>query len=80
MTVSRFIDRRLLNLVAANTGRFVDLFYCSLVHRLGGSQPFFNQGWGDLGVVNFTEDAKAFEHWPPAHFDLSVRLSAKLVV
>ena len=74
MTSQRYPDRRLLNFVAATTGRAVDLLYCSLVHRLGGGQPFFNSGWGDLGVVNLNEDAKAFERWPPPHFDVSVRL------
>ena len=29
-------------------------------------------GWGDLSVVDFDQDAKHFQSWPPEHFDLQV--------
>lgn len=79
MTSQRLPDRKLLDFLAASTGRTIDLLYCSIVHRFGGGQPFFSSGWGDLSVVNFNEDAKAFERWPPPHFDVKVQ-AARLFV
>ncbi|KAL3158180.1 hypothetical protein ABBQ32_011769 [Trebouxia sp. C0010 RCD-2024] len=59
----------LIDHIALLAGRKLDLVYASLVHQLRLSPGFFRQGWGDLGVVNFEEDAKLFQCWPPAHFD-----------
>lgn len=61
--------------IALLAGRRLDLVYASLIHQLRLSPGFFRQGWGDLGVVNFEEDAKLFKEWPPPHFDQQVRLS-----
>lgn len=58
--------------IALLAGRRLDIVYASLVHQLRLSPGFFRQGWGDLGVVNFEEDAKLFKEWPPAHFDQQV--------
>lgn len=60
--------------IALLAGRRLDLVYASLVHQLRLSPGFFRQGWGDLGVVNFEEDAKLFREWPPPHFDQQVGL------
>lgn len=62
----------LIDHIALLAGRKLDLVYASLVHQLRLSPGFFRQGWGDLGVVNFEEDAKLFQSWPPAHFDQQV--------
>ncbi len=42
------------------------------VCRLGLSAPFFQQGWGDLGVVSFEEAESLLRCWPPEHFDTKV--------
>lgn len=63
----QFIDH-----IAVLAGRKLDLVYASLVHQLRLSPGFFRKGWGDLGVVNFEEDAKLFQSWPPPHFDQQV--------
>ncbi len=62
----------LVDQVALLAGRKLDLVYASLVHQLRLSPGFFRQGWGDLGVVDFEEDAKLFQSWPPPHFDQQV--------
>ena len=39
------------------------------VHRMGLSAPFFQRGWGDLGLVDFEEAARLIQQdWPPEHF------------
>lgn len=62
----------LIDQIALLAGRKLDLVYASLVHQLRLSPGFFRQGWGDLGVVDFEEDAKLFQSWPPPHFDQQV--------
>ena len=61
-----------IDYIALLAGRKLDLVYASLVHQLRLSPGFFRKGWGDLGVVNFEEDAKLFQSWPPPHFDQQV--------
>lgn len=63
----------LIDQIALLAGRKLDLVYASLVHQLRLSPGFFRKGWGDLGVVNFEEDAKLFRSWPPPHFDQQAR-------
>ena len=63
---------QLIDQIALLAGRKLDLVYASLVHQLRLSPGFFKKGWGDLGVVNFEEDAKLFRTWPPPHFDQTV--------
>jgi hypothetical protein len=36
---------------------------------MGLSAPFFQAGWGDLGVVDFKEAESLLRGWPPEHFD-----------
>lgn len=56
--------------IAETTGRSLDIAYTAIVHQLGITQRFFQQGgFGDLNVVNFHEDVQRFDHWPPSHFD-----------
>lgn len=44
------------------------------VHRMGLSAPFFQHGWGDLGVVDFEEAARLIQQgWPPEHFQAEAR-------
>ena len=62
----------LLDFISASAGSTIDSVYANLVLRFGTSPPFFKEGWGDLGVVDFHEDARHFESWPPAHFDVKV--------
>jgi len=62
----------LIDQIALLAGRKLDLVYASLAHQLRLSPGFFRQGWGDLGVVDFEEDAKLFQSWPPPHFDQQV--------
>jgi hypothetical protein len=48
--------------LAALAGAPLDLAYA----RLGGTTgPFFADGWGDLGVVNFEQDLALIRTWPP---------------
>ncbi|KAI3423963.1 hypothetical protein D9Q98_009797 [Chlorella vulgaris] len=49
-------------------GRLVDLAYAALVHQLGITQRFFPQGFGRLDLIDFHEDVRQFQQWPPAHF------------
>jgi hypothetical protein len=64
------LERAILHRLAESTGRAVDLAYASIVHQLGITQRFFAEGgFGDLRVVDFHEELKAFQSWPPAHFD-----------
>ena len=68
---------QLIDQIALLAGRKLDLVYASLVHQLRLSPGFFKKGWGDLGVVNFEEDAKLFRSWPPPHFDQTVLESSQ---
>lgn len=63
----------LIDQIALLAGRKLDLVYASIVHQLRLSPGFFRQGWGDLGVVDFEEDAKLFQSWPPPHFDQQLK-------
>lgn len=64
------LERAVLHRLAESTGRAVDLAYASIVHQLGITQRFFQEGgFGDLSLVDFHSDVKAFQAWPPAHFD-----------
>ena len=41
---------------------------------MGLSAPFFQRGWGDLGVVDFEEAARLIQQgWPPEHFQAEAR-------
>lgn len=63
------LERAVLHRLAEYTGRAVDTGYAALVHQLGITQRFFQEGgFGDLSVVNFHEDVKLFASWPPEHF------------
>lgn len=69
-TVFQLLDRAVLHRIAESTGRTVDIAYASIVHQLGITQRFFQEGgFGNLDVVNFHEDVGLFDEWPPAHFD-----------
>ncbi|KAK9791405.1 hypothetical protein WJX73_007571 [Symbiochloris irregularis] len=62
-------QQRLRDAFNGTAGGAADIIYSRLVHSLPWIQPFFSKGWGDLNVVDFNEDARAFQHWPPPHFD-----------
>lgn len=63
-------NKEIIKRLAETTGRSLDIAYTAIVHQLGITQRFFQQGgFGDLNVVNFHEDVQRFDHWPPAHFD-----------
>lgn len=69
-TLYSSLERAVLHRLAETTGRAVDLAYASIVHQLGITQRFFQQGgFGDLSLVDFHSDVKGFERWPPPHFD-----------
>jgi hypothetical protein len=54
---------QVLGLLASAAGRPVDILYSKLGGIIG---PFFPGGWGNLGVVNFTEDVQLIQaSWPP---------------
>ena len=41
---------------------------------MGLSAPFFQRGWGDLGMVDFEEAARLIQQgWPPEHFQAEAR-------
>jgi len=64
------LERAILHRLAESTGRTVDLAYASIVHQLGITQRFFAEGgFGDLRVVDFHEELKTYQAWPPEHFD-----------
>ncbi|KAL4424597.1 hypothetical protein ABPG77_009181 [Micractinium sp. CCAP 211/92] len=52
----------------SRSGRIVDLAYAAIVHQLGLTQRFFPQGFGRLDLIDFHEDVKQFQSWPPPHF------------
>ena len=64
----------LLSRLAETTGRTVDIAYAAIVHQLGITQRFFQEGgFGDLNVINFHEDISSLSggstaSWPPTHF------------
>lgn len=58
-------------------GWTVDHLYASFAHRAGLTQPYFQQGWGDLSIIDFAEDAKLLNNWPPEAFDLKVKFWTK---
>lgn len=63
------LERAVLHRLAESTGRAVDTLYASIVHQLGLTQRFFQEGgFGDLRVVDFHEELKVFQSWPPPHF------------
>ena len=70
----------LIDQIALLAGRKLDLVYASIVHQLRLSPGFFRQGWGDLGVVDFEEDAKLFQSWPPPHFDQQVGATSEALL
>ena len=56
------IERIILHRLAESTGRAVDTLYASIVHQLGLTQRFFQEGgFGDLRVVDFHEELKVFQ-------------------
>ncbi|PRW32523.1 alpha beta- isoform C [Chlorella sorokiniana] len=57
-----------LNSALTKGGRIVDLAYAAIVHQLGITQRFFPQGFGRLDLIDFHEDVRTFQTWPPAHF------------
>ena len=60
--------------LANSTGPVVDHLFASLTKRVGLSDPFFREGWGDLSVVDFHQDAAVLlGQWPPPHFRVEVR-------
>jgi pimeloyl-ACP methyl ester carboxylesterase len=64
------LEKAILHRLAESTGRAVDIAYASIVHQLGITQQFFAEGgFGDLRVVDFHEELKTFQSWPPEHFD-----------
>ena len=64
------LEKALLHRLAESTGRAVDLAYASIVHQLGITHRFFQEGgFGDLRVVDFHEALKSFQSWPPQHFE-----------
>jgi Alpha/beta hydrolase domain containing 18 len=64
------LERAILHRLAESTGRTIDLAYASIVHQLGINQRFFAEGgFGDLRVVDFHQELKNFQSWPPQHFD-----------
>jgi len=70
MAVYSTLEKAILHRLAESTGKAVDYAYANIVHSLGLTPRFFQEGgFGDLDVVNFHEDLKLFEKWPPAHFD-----------
>ncbi|KAK9840251.1 hypothetical protein WJX74_006137 [Apatococcus lobatus] len=58
-------------------GWTVDHLYASFAHRAGLTQPYFRQGWGDLSIIDFAEDAKLLNNWPPQAFDLKLNWKRK---
>eukprot|EP00197_Chlamydomonas_leiostraca_P007037 CAMPEP_0202860166 /NCGR_PEP_ID=MMETSP1391-20130828/1990_1 /ASSEMBLY_ACC=CAM_ASM_000867 /TAXON_ID=1034604 /ORGANISM="Chlamydomonas leiostraca, Strain SAG 11-49" /LENGTH=577 /DNA_ID=CAMNT_0049539305 /DNA_START=86 /DNA_END=1816 /DNA_ORIENTATION=- len=60
------LETSLSQLIAA-TGRPVDNLYSRIGFVTG---DFFPKGWGDLGVVNFEEDLKLIQDWPPVGIKL----------
>ncbi|KAL4421274.1 hypothetical protein ABPG75_010565 [Micractinium tetrahymenae] len=52
----------------SRSGRIVDLAYAAVVHQLGLTQRFFPQGFGRLDLIDFHQDVKQFQSWPPPHF------------
>jgi hypothetical protein len=61
---------QVMGLLASCAGRPVDILYSKLGGLIG---PFVPGGWGNLGVVNFTEDVKLIQDsWPPP--ELKARL------
>jgi hypothetical protein len=63
------LERAVLHRLAESTGRAVDLAYAGLVHTLGITRRFFEEGgFGDLRVVDFHEEIKTYHAWPPPHF------------
>ncbi|KAG7672311.1 hypothetical protein Ndes2526B_g06694 [Nannochloris sp. 'desiccata'] len=64
------LERAILHRLAESTGRAVDLAYASIIHQLGITPRFFAEGgFGDLRIVDFHEELKSFQSWPPEHFD-----------
>lgn len=62
----------LASLLLGAAGKPLDVLYS----RLGGfNGGFFEQGWGDLGVVNFREDLELIRRWPPGDLKVSLALS-----
>ncbi len=57
-----------------SAGWTVDHLYASFTHRAGLTQPYFRQGWGDLSIINFADDAKLLKDWSPGEFELNVGL------
>ncbi|KAI7836520.1 hypothetical protein COHA_009621 [Chlorella ohadii] len=57
-----------INSALTKGGRIVDLAYAAIVHQLGITQRFFPQGFGRLDLIDFHEDVRTFQTWPPAHF------------
>jgi len=55
--------------LAESAGKSIDIAYASIVHQLGITKRFFQEGgFGDLNVVNFHEDLSSFDSWPPKHW------------
>jgi hypothetical protein len=64
------LEKLILHRLAESTGRAVDLAYASIIHRLKITPQFFAEGgFGDLRVVDFHQELKTFQSWPPPHFD-----------
>lgn len=64
------LERAVLHRLAETTGKAVDLAYAGIVHQLGITKRFFEEGgFGDLRVVDFHNELKAFQSWPPPHFE-----------
>lgn len=56
--------------LAESAGKSIDIAYASIVHQLGITKRFFQEGgFGDLNVVNFHEDLSSFDSWPPKHWE-----------
>lgn len=73
------LERAVLHRLAESTGRAVDLAYASLVHTLGITRRFFEEGgFGDLRVVDFHSELQTYHSWPPPHF-ADVRLDWRRV-
>eukprot|EP00877_Chromochloris_zofingiensis_P006524 jgi/Chrzof1/2124/Cz11g03140.t1 len=61
----------LASLLLGAAGKPLDVLYS----RLGGfNGGFFEQGWGDLGVVNFREDLELIRRWPPGDLKVDFKL------
>ena len=55
-------------LLTSLSGPALDHLYSRLASVNG---PYFPDGWGDLGVVQFEEDVASITAWPPPELNVS---------